>query len=280
MSHNHPTALTPTLRPLTAVAAAGLLGGAILGRPVQAQTQATFLRGSKASVQRMYDQARDHRLTFYENSAQLREAIGLGRLDQLDGNDDYRLHQVSFPYVVSSTRVFVERLASQYRTACGEQLVVTSATRPESRQPSNSTEKSVHPTGMAVDLRKPSGRCLSWLRSTLVALEKAGVLEATEEHHPVHFHVAIFPLQYTSYLGDQLEMRVASATPEPVRTREPARQVERRRAAERRYRVQSGDTLWHLARRYGTTVAQLRSLNHLRSSTIKPGQTLVLPSGS
>lgn len=272
--------MTPPLRPIAAVAAAGLLGGTLLGRPVQAQTQATLLRGSKASVQRMYDQAKDHRLAFYETSTQLRKAIDAGKLVQLDGNDDYTLHQVSFPYVVSSTQVFVERLASQYRTACGEQMVVTSATRPENRQPANSTEKSVHPTGMAVDLRRPSGRCLTWLRSTLVSLERAGVIEVTEEHRPVHFHVAIFPLQYASYLGDRMETRVASAARDATEVDEAPRKATAVQVSSKRYRVRRGDTLWTVARRYGTTVAELRSLNHLSSSKIRTGQTLLLPVGS
>jgi len=278
--HIRPTAVTPPLRPIAAVAAASLLGGALLARPVQAQTQAVLLRGSKASVQRMYDQARDHRLTFYETTTQLRKAIKEDRLVKLEGNKDYTLHAVSFPYVVNSTQVFVNRLASQYRAACGEQLVVTSATRPENRQPANSTAKSVHPTGMAVDLRRPSGRCLTWLRKTLVSLERAGVLEVTEEHRPVHFHVAIFPLQYASYLGDRMETRLASAEGEAEDSSEPARKANAVQVSAKRYRVRSGDTLWTVARRNGTTVAKLRSLNHLSGSKIRTGQTLLLPSAS
>jgi hypothetical protein len=53
------------------------------------------------------------------------------------------------------TDLFVKRLAGQYRAACGERLVVTSLTRPASLQPRNASDRSVHPTGMAVDLRVP-----------------------------------------------------------------------------------------------------------------------------
>lgn len=39
--------------------------------------------------------------------------------------------------------------------------------------------------------------------------------------------------------------------------------------------VQPGDTLWNIARRYdGTTVAELKSLNHLGSGALKPGTRL------
>ncbi len=41
--------------------------------------------------------------------------------------------------------------------------------------------------------------------------------------------------------------------------------------------VRPGDTLWGLAQRYGTTVAELRKLNGLRSDTIQAGTTLEVP---
>lgn len=282
---------------MTAMAAA--VGGLTLAQPAHAQTQATLLRGSPASVERMYQQALDHDLKFYETPAAVREAVRLGRVEPLAPNADVRLHAVSFPYVIASTRIFVERLGQQYRSACGEQMVVTSAVRPETRQPANSAANSVHPTGMAVDLRKPSGRCLTWLRSTLADLEKAGVIEATEERHPVHFHVAIFPQQYASYLAGAEPALIATsagsaasaasagsevgthdsrvnARPASVAPAKPAAATARA-ASTTRYRVRSGDTLWHLARRYGTTVKRLRSMNDLASSRIRPGQMLVVP---
>lgn len=43
------------------------------------------------------------------------------------------------------------------------------------------------------------------------------------------------------------------------------------------YRVHEGDTLTSIARRHRTTVAQLRTLNHLQGDGIRVGQTLTLP---
>ncbi|MCA9836022.1 MAG: LysM peptidoglycan-binding domain-containing protein [Trueperaceae bacterium] len=43
--------------------------------------------------------------------------------------------------------------------------------------------------------------------------------------------------------------------------------------------VQSGDTLWDLARKYDTSVSTLRELNQLESDVLKPGTTLLIPSG-
>jgi LysM repeat protein len=177
------------------------------------------------------------------------------------------LHEVGYPYVRPSTRLFVDRLSQQYEEVCGEPLIVTSAVRPARRQPANSTERSVHPTGMAVDLRKPrKTKCLRWLRSTLLDLEDAKVLEATEEHSPAHFHVAVFPTQYTRYAtarakaesGTQLASHTANATT---------------------YRVHAGDTLWDIAREHRTTVDAILSANDLSDDVIQPGQELRIPSG-
>ena len=79
-----------------------------------------------------------------------------------------------------------------------------------SRKLANASSLSVHPTGIAVDLRRPSGRCLTWLRRTLLAAERRGEIEATEERRPPHFHVAVLPSRYE---------KVAAARREPGLTR-------------------------------------------------------------
>lgn len=43
------------------------------------------------------------------------------------------------------------------------------------------------------------------------------------------------------------------------------------------YTVRSGDTLWLLAQRFGTTVDQIKSLNGLRSDNLNIGQVLLIP---
>ena len=165
------------------------------------ESAAQSLRGSRASINRMYREARAEHFSFFETPVSVRKAVAAKRLVRLAPDETFRLHNVGYPFVRPATRTFVERLAPQYTAACGDTLVVTSAVRPATRQPSNSTARSVHPTGMAVDLRKPEDReCLKWLRSTLLELEEAGVLEATEEFAPPHFHVAIYNNAYTEYV--------------------------------------------------------------------------------
>jgi LysM repeat protein len=250
-----------------------LVGGALTAAALSAfafvsPAQGQSLRGSPASVNRMYHQAKAEDFSFFETSAGVRKAVKNGWLVKLEPNGDFTLHEVGYPYVRPMTKTFVERLAPQYRDACGETLEVTSAVRPATRQPPNSVARSVHPTGMAVDLHKPHNRqCLQWLRSTLLDLEDAGVLEATEEFSPPHFHVAVFVTPYTKYVADR-----TSAT-------DAARRMASSEGAESVYRVRPGDTLWDIARAHDTTVAALRNANHLDDSTIQPGQTLAIPGG-
>lgn len=232
---------------------------------------AQTLRGSPASVERIYRQAVNHRLPFYESAAAIREAVADGELIHLSGNADYRLVDVSYPYAVPAAHTFVVRLASQYRAACGEQLVVTSATRPTTMRLANSVDKSVHPTGMAIDLRKPTNaKCLRWLRDTLIALDATGVLEAVEERNPPHFHVAIFPRQYQQYVSARPGPQVASVTP-------AARASTAVSSDATRYQVRRGDSLWTIARRNDLTVDALREANNLRGSKILAGQVLLIP---
>ncbi|TXS91917.1 LysM peptidoglycan-binding domain-containing protein [Parahaliea maris] len=43
------------------------------------------------------------------------------------------------------------------------------------------------------------------------------------------------------------------------------------------HRIRSGESLWTIARRYGTSVSKLQALNGLRGTSIRAGKTLILP---
>jgi hypothetical protein len=151
----------------------------------------------------MYRRAVRGGLDFYETPSDVRRAVLRGELVALGGNANYRVTNIAAPYVRPETRSFVIDLAADYRRACRTQMVVTSATRPMSRRLANGSSLSVHPTGMAIDLRKPTGRCLTWLRRTLIASERRGVIEATEERRPPHFHVAVLPSRYEKVVSSR-----------------------------------------------------------------------------
>jgi hypothetical protein len=216
--------------------------------------EAASLRGSRTSVGRQNYQARRHDFTFLRTPSEVRSFVDKGLLVPLRGNGNYTLHAVSYPYARPEVKLFIERLSSQYRASCGEQLVVTSLTRPTTRQPGNASPRSVHPTGMALDLRRSwKSSCRRWLESTLLYLEGRGVLEAARERRPPHYHVAVFPKPYATY--------VANLGNETVDE----------------YYVVRGDTLYQIARRYATTVGMVKRANGLRGDRIYPGQVLKLP---
>ena len=165
--------------------------------------RAQSLRGSHTSVRHAYTYARHHDLDLYRSASDVRRAIRDGDLVRLRPNGHYTLHRVSYPYVTPTTRTFVERLAGQYYQACGAPLEITSAVRPTRRQPANSSPLSVHPAGIALDLHRPTGTCLRWLRHTLLTLESERVVDATEERHPAHFHVIVFGEPYRRFLASR-----------------------------------------------------------------------------
>jgi hypothetical protein len=271
------------------IASAAVAVAVVAVSSLDAQT----LRGSRASVDRIHQQAVQQNLHFHSNSASVRRSVQDGTLVRLGGNANYRVEGASYPYLLPEAHTFVERLSAQYRAACGEKLVVTSATRPQTLRLANSSAKSVHPTGMAVDLRKPAKpKCLQWLRTTLLSLERQGVLEAVEEFRPPHFHVAVFPRQYAAYVerrGDSV--RYAAGTGPSGAARSSSRAAVAGSAQTRvavagnalrqgdgvTYQVRRGDTLWTIARRHGTTVEQIQQANRLRSTDIKAGQRIVIP---
>ncbi len=241
-----------------------LLAAAVMLLLVPSLLEAQSLRGSRTSVDRQVRMARQHDFTFMETPGQVERFVRAGYLVPVHGNRDFELHRVSFPYARPETRTFITRLANQYRRACGEKLVVTSLTRPNSRQPWNASSRSVHPTGMAVDMRRSNSRaCRSWLESVLLSLEKTGVLEATREYRPPHYHVAIFPKPYARYVANLTARNQARVAASDVLD----------------YQVRRGDSLWEIARSHNTTVDRLREANDLRGSRIYAGQVLRVPLG-
>lgn len=238
-------------------------------------TFAQSLAGSKASMIRQNRQANQHDYTFLRTSSQVREFVREGRLVRLSGSSSYKVADVSFPYARPEVKTFIERLAGQYRNACREPLVVTSLTRPSTRQPSNASPLSVHPTGMAADLRASNRpACRAFLERTLLTLESRGVLEATREHHPPHYHVSLYPKPYARYLAGK------GAGVQIAKNEGSGEGTVARAANGKRYRVGRGDSLWTIAQRHGTSVASLKKVNGMSSSRLKPGQLIAIPAES
>jgi hypothetical protein len=186
------------------------------------------LRGSPASMQEQNRVAKDHGLAFYRTATEIRRAVADGALAELRGNDDYAVADfVQYPYLRPEVVLFVERLGAQYREACGQRLVVTSAVRPTSEQPSNAHSLSVHPAGMAVDLRvSDRAECRSWIEMALMNLERQGVINGIREFRPPHYHVAVFPEPYLAYAQERMLSEPTRPVEEMTATAEVERLVE------------------------------------------------------
>lgn len=206
------------------------------------------LEGSYRSVERQVAEADRHSFSRLRDGPHIQRFVRLGLLVRVHPSSDLALSPgVSYPYARPELRLFLRRLGRQFRAACGERLVVTSLTRPLREQPNNASDRSVHPTGMAVDLRIPgSSGCRRWMERVLVNLERGGVLEATRERYPPHYHVALFPEPYTAYLASR-QVAVGSTD-------------------------RTGDTPWDAALAHETAIETLQRLNRLPWSQIRPGQ--------
>jgi LysM repeat protein len=232
------------------------------------------LKGSASALDKQNAQARAHDYTYIRDESQLTTFVQQGYLTAVRAGSNFDLNQVTYPYVRPEVKLFLDRLGPQYRSACGEKLVVTGMVRPLSFQKRipNGSDRSVHPTGMAVDMRSAglSTACRRWLENVFLDLEAQGVLEATKERNPAHYHVVVFPQPYARYVEARLQnsptptVRVASSAP-------PGGVTE--------HHVRRGDSLWTIARQYGTTISELKVANSLGGSRIYAGQVLEVPAG-
>lgn len=217
------------------------------------QLQAQTLKGSRTSMERQHQAAIAYGYSFIRTSSSVSDLVNKGELVRVQPTSQMELHDVSYPYARSEVKLFLDRLSAQYKTICGEKMTVTSLLRPVDRQPANAASNSVHPTGMAVDLRiPPRGRCRSWLEQTLLTLEATDVLDVTRERNPPHYHVAVFTRSYSSYVATRAQ-------------------------ESNEYVVRPGDSLWLISARTGVHVSQLRAANGLKSDLINVGQRLLIP---
>jgi hypothetical protein len=177
------------------------------------------LVGSRASMERQNRVALESGLTFARTFADIDRMVASGVLVELHGDDNYEvLEGIRSNAARPEVQTFVERLAAEYHEATGEKLVVTSLTRPSSSQPPNASPLSVHPAGISVDLRvSQRAESRAWIEARLLQMERDGLLDVTREHRPPHYHVAIFPEAYMTYVDRQVLIEAMTQEPEEER---------------------------------------------------------------
>lgn len=187
-----------------------MLGALIVASAAARAAYAGDLDGSRDSMRRQHAVAIDLDYRFAQTPSQVKKVVANGELDWVVPNADFVLSGVSYPYARPEVREFVERLAADFHAVTGTPLVVTSLTRPVSLQPRNASPLSVHPAGMAVDLRIPATRkAMRWLEEQLLLMEEADVIDVTRERLPPHLHVAVFPQAFREYAARQDSLRAA-----------------------------------------------------------------------
>ena len=181
-----------------------VLGALALGcLSLRAEALESDLSGSPASMVHQHAIAVEEDYTFLRTAKDVRKLEGAGALVPVTGGEHYALSKVSFPTTRPEVLSFIEHFSARYHAATGTKLVVTSLTRPTALQPRNAHKLSVHPAGMAVDLRVPADATdRAWLERELLALEKDGLIDVTRERHPAHYHVAVFPREYSRYVAE------------------------------------------------------------------------------
>jgi hypothetical protein len=184
----------------------------MLAAAIPIRADAGTLRGSPSSMKQQHEIAVEEDLEFADKPGQVDNLVDSGALVSVEGNEDFALSKVSFPYARPEVLLFIQRLSAQYHADNGVKLVVTSLTRPSDLQPRNAHELSVHPAGMAVDFRVPStAKQRAWLEKALLGLENARVLDVTREKSPPHYHVAVFPAEYLAYAGKRTAQEQVAA---------------------------------------------------------------------
>jgi LysM repeat protein len=201
------------IQPVKTLSKTLVLAAVLANTSIAQGTRSQELRGSRESVELMYTRAIAVGLDFLKTPDEVYNAAISGRLKMINFTDDLALEEARYPFVLPQTLDFITQLAEQYHAQCGERLTVTSGARPVDQQPRNAVRESVHPTGMAVDFHRPAEPCLSWLRSALVQLEDRGVIEATEERRPPHFHVAVLQREGATKYAVDIDPRRLPARP-------------------------------------------------------------------
>lgn len=173
------------------------------------------LKGSHDALLEQNIMADKYDLSRIEDDKMLERFVRSGYLVQLPRNAiNYYLDDGlsdRYAYARPWTKLFIERLASQYYANFREKLKITSAVRTIKNQavldrtnpaaaPAKGPAASSHETGSTFDISKKdmSKKGKKWLQKVLGDLDRQGIIEATEER--AAFHTMVYKDRYLSYV--------------------------------------------------------------------------------
>jgi uncharacterized protein YcbK (DUF882 family) len=170
---------------------------------------AASLQGSPAAMERQNKQADKEKLSrLHENQLEVfkKKKLLVPLPDGKHGVVVDPRHQEKYNWCRPWTRRFLVDLGKDFEKKFGRPIQVNSAVRSVEYQEllksrnanaakgKSGPKRSSHLTGATVDIAKKdmSTEELAWMRNHLLALEKEGLIEATEEHVQPVFHVAVY----------------------------------------------------------------------------------------
>jgi uncharacterized protein YcbK (DUF882 family) len=181
--------------------------------------RANDLRATTESQLIQNRQADEDNLSRIEDSKMLDRFVRLKLLTTVPNDtQDYYLANVpsGYRYARPWTKLFIERLGSQYRGRFGTKLRVTSLVRTISLQNSlrrrntnaaspYGEKRSTHLTGASIDISKKgmTRAQQDWMRGVLRSLREQGYIFAIEEFRQPAFHIMVYR-QYEDYVDERL----------------------------------------------------------------------------
>ncbi len=194
----------------------------VLGFAAQAAQAARIsLRADSQSQVVQNKRADSEKLSRFESATMVERFVRLQLLADIPAKTrNYYVHAIPerYQYLRPWTKLFLDRVSSQYRSRFGKPLRITGLTRTAQYQKSlrrrngnaaspTGPKRSVHLTGACLDISKKgmTRSQISWMRRVLHSIKQKGYLYPVEEFKQPNFHIMVYR-NYPEYV-DELKAR-------------------------------------------------------------------------
>jgi hypothetical protein len=166
------------------------------------------LRADSQSQVIQNERADDDKLSRFDDHIMVQRFARLELLHEVPARtSSYYIHAIpdEYQYLRPWTKLFLDRVSSQFRERFGKPLRITGLTRSASYQRSLSRrnrnaaaptgpKRSVHLTGACLDISKKgmTGKEISWMRRVLSSVKEKGYLYPVEEFKQPNFHIMVY----------------------------------------------------------------------------------------